>query len=289
MDDKQRIFAKAAGFAVPVVLILIDLMPATKARYSAPLIPIAMLAVGLVIPKIAMDAKWKITIEKSVGILFTTLLALSLLFLAAFLLFKYAAFDFADQAKFLPYITVLKSMSFIPPLCSVALAILAFQLFGKLNEGADGFHSVVLSATLAMVVGVNLFFVFAYPLSKVFRHSARETAERIDAFTPDGGVVCGVGYVGEEPFVAHLKKRWIMVDNLGNLSTPVDVLILSEDALKKLKAYEQRCGSREVKRKSIVYKKDHFYHIVALEKGTKANPSKKGGRIEMKDRRPHLE
>ncbi|MCK5845003.1 MAG: hypothetical protein KAG97_09865, partial [Victivallales bacterium] len=266
-EEKTLTFARAAKFAVPAVLILIDAMPATKARYSAPLIPIVVLAFGAITARIAVGGKMESSLKKIVYCAIATTACVSVFLLLSLLWLKFASMGALgiDESKISAFLAALKGMQLAPPLLSVVVAVAAFIIYKKHSNSLNGTPELILSATFAMVVGICVFLVFIHPLTKATRHYARNTANYIDAFTSEGAVVCGVGYVGEEPFTAHLKSSWVMVDKVEDLKTCPEVFVLSEDSLEDLERFSKKNALREVERKKIVYKKDHFYQLVRFE------------------------
>jgi len=264
LKPKPLVFAKAARFAGPAILILIDAMPATKARYSAPLIPLVAIAAGLIIPKITIDVKWETVVKKITAVFFVIAFAISSLLLLAALVLRTISIDKVDSLKTRMFAAAFESIPLGMILATVAIAAVAFFLFRNKADEIKGTTGITLTVVFTAALFINIFLVFFKPLTGMSKHYARETATEINTFTPEGATVCGVDYVGEEPFIVHLKRKWIMIDKLENLKKPATVFVLADKFLDDLSVYKRKHSMQEASRKTIKYKKRHFYNLVRL-------------------------
>jgi hypothetical protein len=260
-SEKENAFMTGAKTTLVAVFILINAMPATKARYSLPLLPIVILAAAFVAANTHMRGKWLNAAAKTLAWTLTAVFAADIMTATAFLaaradilpyLDKLPA-DTAEAIRALPWWNIVT-----PPVAAGAAMVI---LHRKRNPGNN---STKLALTIAALVALSLNMAFSYFVPLNPKHYARNAAAAIDEFNAGNATLAGLGFMGEEPFTAHMRSKWRMVDKLEELDAIPVTLVLGVDRTEELETYKKTAGAREIRRKRVNYK-SHRYIAVELQ------------------------
>jgi hypothetical protein len=130
---------------------------------------------------------------------------------------------------------------------------------------ADSFR-LTAAWSMGVMLTFNIFFTYILPLALASKHQARTAAEEIDSFCGSPEILlCGTGFVGEEPFTAHLKTKWRMVHTLDEMTTLAGCVITAPETQHSLEGYKRKYVLQETVRKRLNYK-SHKYILVKLER-----------------------
>jgi len=254
-DDKAMLVLKSLLTAMGITFVLFNLMPGTRARYSAPLCAHLVLICGLLVSTPLVEAgfePWRRLTARLTGIFF--------LLVAVFA----PAVWMLENGSFLPRLwsrlQVKPLMAMVPPtawwvVVLFMLAILGYKLSSQLRRTALPLRGVVLISALAVTSATMFYSVLVLPVVCCFEIK-RPAVVPVNRAATEAIPICI--YRNDMPFQFYLRRPLFYVTSTRELPDADVYLFLSADQLAETQPRFRELGRQTVPVAEMVYKKERY-------------------------------
>lgn len=262
--DKAGVF-KGATLSLAIGFALINIMPGTEARYSAPLLPLAAVLLGFALPLYQIPL-----LNKIWGILLKILnyLSISLIALSAVLIYT------GWLSKILHSIRKIdKQMLFgfepanfaVATVMICAAAAISFLFVRMMKKSSD---ATTLAAGTAMqcVLVMMFFYILVTPLVGVFAKK-KYFADEINRAVPENKLlqILDVGY---QPYLYYIRDPKVSIYSFSSLDEKSEYVIMEEptydDMMSDIKRNPKIYNARKPLVISTLKYKRNYYKIIRM-------------------------